>query len=90
MILVNSMQEQRGEGGITPKPDGEGESPPEQARTSFLRGLIQEMGGNPQDLSSPPPHRETKREEGDNMGWPGRDQSRGGCTNPNRWEGDAR
>ena len=53
-LPAHRMQEQGGEGGSTPHPDGEGGAPPEQARTPFVRGLIQDMGGNPQDLSSPP------------------------------------
>ena len=56
------MQEQGG--GSTSQPEGEGETPPKQARMPFMRGLIQEMGGNPQDLISPPPHRKMKRRGG--------------------------
>ena len=51
-FLAHGMKE-RG-GGSTPQPEGEGVTPPEQARTPFVHGLIQEMEGNLQDLSSPP------------------------------------
>ena len=34
--------------------EGERGAPPEQACTPFVRSLIQEMGGNPQDLRRPP------------------------------------
>ena len=37
-----------------------GGAPPDQARTTFVRGLIQEMGGNPQDLRMPPPLKQEK------------------------------
>ena len=32
-------------GGGTTQPKGKGGAPPDQARTTFVRGLIQEMGG---------------------------------------------
>ena len=45
-----------GEGnGAGPQLEGEGEPPPEQPRTPFVRGLKQEMGGHPQDLLRTPP-----------------------------------
>ena len=37
-------------GGGTLQPEGEGGKPPEQACMPFMRGLIQEMKGNTQDL----------------------------------------
>ena len=43
-----------------------GGAPPEQARTPFMRGLIQEMGGNPQDLRSPTPN--AKQSVGEGVG----------------------
>ena len=49
-----AQQAGEGGGGGTPQPEGEGGTPPKQAHTPFVRGLIQEMGGNPQDLSNPP------------------------------------
>ena len=57
------MQEREWEGGETPHQEGEGGTLPEQARTLFMRGLIQEIWDNPQDLLSSP-HRETKRGAG--------------------------
>ena len=53
-LPAHGMQERGVEGGGNPQPKEEGGTPPEQARTPFMRGLIQEMGGNPQDLSNPP------------------------------------
>ena len=41
-----------------PHLEGEGEIPPKQARMPFMRGLIQEMGGNPKDLRRSPPDRD--------------------------------
>ena len=41
-------------GESNPHPKGEGWTPPKQACTPFVHGLIQEIWGNPQDLSSPP------------------------------------
>ena len=61
------MQEREGEVGSTPHQEGEGGATPEQPRTPFVRGLIEEMGDNPQDLRNPqylripPSHCETKR-----------------------------
>ena len=49
-LPVHGMQE-RGGGA----PGKGGGAPPEQERMPFVRGLIQEMGGSPQDLRSPPP-----------------------------------
>ena len=72
-----------GERGRTPnilKEMGGGGGPPEQARTPFVRSLIQEMGGNPQDLISPPPEHKTKRGAGDTGERPGRDPIWGGRT----------
>ena len=37
----------------TPPRRREGGAPPDQERTSILRGLIQKMGGSPQDLQRP-------------------------------------
>ena len=48
-------------GGGTINPKGEGVPPPELARMPFMRGLTQEMGGNPQDLRRPSPQCKTKR-----------------------------
>ena len=60
------MQEQEGgRGGHSPARRRGGGAPPEQARTPFLRGLIQEMGGNPQDLRRPPPN--ARRIEGEGI-----------------------
>ena len=56
----------------TPQPEGEGGAPPEQARTPFVSGLIQEMGGNPQDLRSPPPTQDKAKGGG------GREDGKGG------------
>ena len=52
---THGMQGQGREGAGNIQPEGKGGPPPNQARTPFLRGLIQEMGGKPQDLRSPPP-----------------------------------
>ena len=49
---------ERGGGGGILQPEGEGGTPPEQARTPFVHGLIQEMGGNPKDLRRSPPDRD--------------------------------
>ena len=49
VIPEHSMQE-RGAVGGTPYQEGEGGQPPEQERTPFVLGLIQEMRDNPQDL----------------------------------------
>ena len=46
------MQYQGGLGG-TPHREGEGGAPSKQDHTPFMRGLIQEMGGSPQDLQRP-------------------------------------
>ena len=54
-------------GGASSSPKERGGSPPKQVRTPFVRGLIQEMGGNPQDLRSPPPNTR-KREGGGGVG----------------------
>ena len=51
-------------GGAPPSPTERGGTPPEQARTPFVCGLIQEMGGNPQDLSSPFPIARQSKGEG--------------------------
>ena len=59
-LPAHGMQERAKDGGSNPQPEGEGGTPPKQACTSFVHGLIQEMGGNPQDLSTPHPHRDTK------------------------------
>ena len=63
-LPAHGMQERGGEGGRTPYTKGEGGTPPKQARSSFLQGLIQDMGGNPQDLSSPPTLRDEARGKG--------------------------
>ena len=60
------MREQGGEGGGILHPKREGGAPPEQARTCFMRGLIQEMGGYPQDLRMPPPN--ARRSKGEGVG----------------------
>ena len=54
----------------------EGGPPPNQARTPFVRGLIQEMGGHPQDLSRPPPN--ARRSEGAGVGGMSRELPRPG------------
>ena len=56
-----------GEGGGTHQ-EGEGVTPPNKACTPFVRSLIQEMGGNPQDLSRNPPYRKTNQGERENRG----------------------
>ena len=47
------MQEQGEEGGNTHQPEGEVGAPPKQARTPFVRVLIQERGGKLLELSIP-------------------------------------
>ena len=44
-----------GESGAGTQPDGEGGAPPKQARTPFVRCLIQEIGKTPKDLQIPSP-----------------------------------
>ena len=61
---THGMQGRGGERGDNIPPEGEGGPPPEQAHTPFVRGLIQEMGGNPQDLISPPPPQDGARGRG--------------------------
>ena len=61
------MPEQEGglpqiQNGAGSQPEGEGGPPPEQARTPFVRGLNQEMGGHPQDLLRTPPSMQDKAE----------------------------
>ena len=51
-LPAHGMQERAG---VTPHHEGEGGTPPEQERMPFVHGLIQDMGGNPQELSRPPP-----------------------------------
>ena len=63
-LPVHGMQERGRERGSKPQPEGEGGTPPKQASTPFVRGLIQEMGGNPKDLSSPLPTARRSEEEG--------------------------
>ena len=53
---AHGMQGRGGESGARPQPKGEGGPPPDQPLTPFVRVLIQEMGGNPQDMQSPPPN----------------------------------
>ena len=50
------MQRGGGEIGAGPQPEGEGGPPTKKPRTPFVRGLNQEMGGNPQDLMRNPPN----------------------------------
>ena len=67
------MQRQGGEGGAGPQPDGEGGAPPKQACMPFLRGLIQEMGGNPQTCEAPPPN--ARRSKGEGVGEEGQGET---------------
>ena len=50
-LPAHGMQELEGERGSIPKSKGEGGTPPEKARMPFVRGLIQGMGCNLQDLT---------------------------------------
>ena len=52
----------KGMRGGKPHQEGEGGIPPNQEHTPFLRNMVQEMGGGPQDLHSPPT---AKRSKGD-------------------------
>ena len=60
-LPAHGMQEW-GEVGVTPHQEGEGGEPPKQKRTPSVRGLIQEMGGGPQDLQRLPTARRSGSE----------------------------
>ena len=61
---AHGMQGQGGGGAGNIQPEGERGPLPDQVRTPFMRGLIQEMEGNPQDQRSPPPNARQSEGEG--------------------------
>ena len=60
-LPAHGMQEREGGGGNQERERG---SPPEQERTPLVCGLIQEMGGGPQDLQRLPTARHRGSEGG--------------------------
>ena len=77
---------EKGEGVGIINPKGEGGAPPEQVRTLFVRGLIQEMGGQPPRPENTLPQRKMKRGGGDRSRNQGANRRRGGSTYPIRGE----
>ena len=75
----------------TPHQEGEGGAPPDQERMTFVRGLINEMGGSPQpQIPAETPHFQTKRCGGGRIRGTIRTMSWRVRIYPIRGEGDAR